>query len=295
MKLHYNTFRSSADTKIKNYECICAFTCSTRKQMKSHIDSHRYATKCEICKKRSKFTNKKELIVHFEKHNLDTCVELFECEICEKEFNSLYILNQHKQNKRHSNTLGEDVIEETANYISIGNGPASDWSDSVSSEKERDSPLTVAKTTETDSPFQCKACNLVFDDKLSLTVHRKSFHYLTTYQCSFCGSLWTQRKRLLEHEKAKHSDDKLPLKCNRCPKRFAYMTGLKRHQMIHDDIRPHVCEICGKAFRIKGKLRVHSHIHSGEKPYGCNYPNCDKKFSDPSSLIAHKKRHTVLR
>lgn len=51
----------------------------------------------------------------------------------------------------------------------------------------KDDLQTNSKTSELKSAFHCKACKLILEDKISLFAHRKSYHELTTYQCSFCG------------------------------------------------------------------------------------------------------------
>lgn len=31
--------------------------------------------------------------------------------------------------------------------------------------------------------------------------------------------------------------------------------------------------------------------HTGQKPFQCDYPNCEKRFSQSSNLASHKKSH----
>lgn len=190
--------------------------------------------------------------------------------MCEREFKNSDSLNKHNQKKHASprnNTpeLVEEITEENANFIPIGEDADSDLSDSAEGMKMRDEQLFKC---DQDIAFRCKPCNLVFIDKRRLKDHRKSFHPQKTYQCSFCG-IFVGIKCLREHEATQHAGDNLPLECNRCPKRFAHKTSLKRHLLSHADIKPHVCQICGKAFIVKYKLIAHNNTHLRVKSSNC--------------------------
>jgi len=51
---------------------------------------------------------------------------------------------------------------------------------------------------------------------------------------------------------------------------------------------------CCKEFNTN-KISLNKRIHSGEKPYVCEINNCEKRFTQKSNLIRHKRRHLDIR
>ena len=53
--------------------------------------------------------------------------------------------------------------------------------------------------------FKCKDCDLTFDYKRSLALHRKTKHEeKIMHECKFCESKFTYKKNLTKHVKLKH-------------------------------------------------------------------------------------------
>ena len=56
----------------------------------------------------------------------------------------------------------------------------------------------------------------------------------------------------------------------------------------------YVCDYpgCDKAYSQSGGLTRHKRSHTGEKPYVCDHPGCDKAYSQSGNLTQHKRTHT---
>lgn len=54
------------------------------------------------------------------------------------------------------------------------------------------------------------------------------------------------------------------------------------------------CDIegCNKKFSQNTHLVIHKRAHTGDKPYTCRHTGCDRKFSQLGNLKTHERRHT---
>ncbi|KAL0276407.1 UNVERIFIED_CONTAM: hypothetical protein PYX00_003992 [Menopon gallinae] len=95
--------------------------------------------------------------------------------------------------------------------------------------------------------FYCQLCKpqIVFNDKIELTNHKKECHSHSLV-CHICGKSYSQ-SYLLKHFKNHFEDRK---KCPYCDKILKNVTILMAHvDAIHSDRFSSVCEICGGCFK----------------------------------------------
>ncbi|XP_051948778.1 zinc finger protein 384-like isoform X5 [Xyrauchen texanus] len=87
-----------------------------------------------------------------------------------------------------------------------------------------------------------------------------------------------------------HTEGK-PHKCPHCSKSFANSSYLSQHIRIHSGAKPYTCSFCQKTFRQLSHLQQHNRIHTGDRPYKCVHPGCEKAFTQLSNLQSHRRQH----
>ncbi len=95
----------------------------------------------------------------------------------------------------------------------------------------------------------------------------------------------------------------LPIECEKCGKRFAQNSLLRKHvSAVHDQTNDKVggarkfqCPYCPSQFKRKDHVDRHiTHLHSivpDAKLFECVHPNCGKRFQSAGRLQQHNKLH----
>lgn len=83
-------------------------------------------------------------------------------------------------------------------------------------------------------------------------------------------------------------------KCKYCQRRFASVTHLKDHLLVHCGTKPYVCVHlnCKARFQSNGELLEHRRTHPVFKAK-CMYPNCARIFSQAFKLHDHEELHYI--
>lgn len=172
--------------------------------------------------------------------------------------------------------------------------------DAYSTKDDMDSPSIISiddnilniLPTQHDSKTTCVDCNVLFDTKENLKVHRQMRH--NSFKCHVCDKVFAENKILKRHLKI-HNPNK-PHSCHICLMKFAESSNLTKHMKKHTgELRavvgkPNLCSVCGKGFKWASSLSKHMKHHTKHKILNCPY--CPKYYVEMRSLNIHIRSHT---
>lgn len=345
-----------SEHNVKPYKCEkCCFECSDEKSLQKHIDAdHKNIYfECDICDQI--FTQLSNLECHLKQHvklkkqqNLEPTKQFhleshrkmehnvenqenpkqFQCEMCEKEFNTRRkyyyhkemhkgkifpcskcnltlktksILDQHVRNVHTKNLTFKcdmcpmefDTRRKFYYHKEMHKGQTFSCIKCTFTSKTKsnlEQHLTNVHAENVTYKFECKLCTKLFKYKNTYDYHMKLHAGKKPYQCSICGVAFLTRNYLDLHTKSVHSTE--TFKCTICNKEFNSMRCLKRHSKSHTDDRTHRCTICDNNFKTSETLRKHKMLHDNVKQFKCSF--CDMKFAQPSGRRMHEKSKHLL-
>uniref|UniRef100_A0A673NEQ1 Zinc finger protein 384-like n=1 Tax=Sinocyclocheilus rhinocerous TaxID=307959 RepID=A0A673NEQ1_9TELE len=146
-----------------------------------------------------------------------------------------------------------------------------------------------AKSHTEAKPHKCPHCSKSFANSSYLAQHIRIHSGAKPYTCSYCQKTFRQLSHLQQHTR-NHTEGK-PHKCPHCSKSFANSSYLSQHIRIHSGAKPYTCSYCQKTFRQLSHLQQHNRIHTGDRPYKCSHPGCEKAFTQLSNLQSHRRQH----
>ncbi|EDW07943.2 zinc finger protein 251 [Drosophila mojavensis] len=206
----------------------------------------------------------------------DTRDMLFQCDQCDRAYNTKRSLQSHKRSKHnfrkppkpHRVAAGDAMTTATAGSVR---------------KKPRKDPSKIYKCDEPE-------CNQTFRTERDLRGHRWKH---TGIFCDICGKPFTQSGNMMRHRQ-RHSGIK-PYKCQQpdCEATFYTQKELTSHNICHTGRMPCICEVCGRPCRDRGVLTAHMRRHTGERPAKCEV--CGKAFYSFHDLNVHAVSHTNLR
>ena len=167
-------------------------------------------------------------------------------------------------------------------------------------------------------PFPCNVCQQNFTRAPSLRAHQGIHVGEKPLHCTECKKMFRLHPFLKLHQST-HIKIKSSV-CVHCNKSFKREKGLEEHILCHTGGNPFLCIHCENSFPSEQNLRTHIKKVHGEKSsklWSCNLcgkeykhsPSahikrcmgsetlkclmCEKSFTKPSVLQAHKKSHSL--
>lgn len=127
---------------------------------------------------------------------------------------------------------------------------------------ERDS----SEVSSESKSYECPECNQSFDFLSQLKRHKITHTGERSHKCDFPG----------------------------CDKTYAQAGGLYTHKKKHaaesGQAKQYPCLKCDQAFDYQSQLNQHARMHTGERLFICDYPGCNKTYTQKVNLLAHQRK-----
>ncbi|XP_058116428.1 transcription factor grauzone-like [Anopheles ziemanni] len=141
-------------------------------------------------------------------------------------------------------------------------------------------------------------CGRKIAKRVLMAMHMARHLEPEAFECPHCKKMMTSPRILRFHIRNHLPEEQRPLKCDLCPRRFSYVSGLLTHASTHQTENKsnqafHICDECGRAYRTRGRLTEHILTsHAGDGSTNCARCDiCGKKFSSKSTLSYHMTTH----
>uniref|UniRef100_A0A8D8U5K9 Zinc finger and SCAN domain-containing protein 10 n=1 Tax=Cacopsylla melanoneura TaxID=428564 RepID=A0A8D8U5K9_9HEMI len=219
------------------------------------------------------------------------------CHICDKIFRfkeGKPALEFHIKRHDYPNNKIQCCNREYINYAKYRKHIASHsktWPCKVCSMKCESMVLLQDHVTECHT--QCKECGYVAKNYQDHTKHTQQAHGQDVV-CVVCNLMFNTRKELMIHKRQFHWEEvagengkqDLPEPVLCCGRTFIKKENLKRHTAKHQDT---ICKTCGDMLKSKLALLSHNATHHRQ---GVECGFCHKTFTNADSLKYHMLRHT---
>ncbi|XP_035715842.1 zinc finger protein 728 [Folsomia candida] len=141
-----------------------------------------------------------------------------------------------------------------------------------------------------DQPFACTTCpGAAFPNSARLKEHVAVAHLNKFSICDFCGLKFKSVTGLKKHQKL-HDESFVGCRCDVCGATFVTKSTLATHMFKHVTDKGFTCEICGKGFIHPASLKRHRIGHEERLPIECKI--CGKRFATKQFLLVHEETHS---
>lgn len=286
-------------TTHQSYNCkTCGemFLCKTdlyQHKKTSEMCNKQVLYECEICSK--KFSRERNLKSHKSVYHSDN-VDNFECIVCRKTFKTSFLLTNHL---RHSHIVHEYIECKICHTLCLGPERFKTHFKSHNEDSQFPCPdcgevfnkKSLLRSHMPSHDFSinlCEICGESIRGKVAMKNHVDYKHQTGTFFCNLCNMKFDTKRKMVIHRKS-HNRRYLPKPsiCEICGKEFTSTQVLKNHLRIHFDERPFKCDICGATFKQKVSLRNHHRTHSNVGQYCCI--SCGKTFKWKQTFDKHIK------
>ena len=279
---HKKTVHIKSNNRFKCQLCMNTYMTWTylkKHHQRVHYNRDKARFKCSYCPEA--FLQRHMLRMHVKKH---TGQKDHVCDVCNKRFAELFVLNAHRKLVHFPERLFE----------------------CAKCQKKYKSYAGLKKhvfSHGAEKKYVCH-CGKKFYNPESLTHHEKLHSNIRPFACDQCSKAFVMRATLKKHIKRVHEEvkkvdiSKKPYVCE-CGKRFAVESYLTIHiACYHSDVKPHACHLCPKRFSKRFMLNKHvKKEHPGSLPQKNDVPKqtipceeCGKKFISNYHLNCHIKR-----
>ena len=298
LKMH-NSKLPNCNSKEKQIFCCeyCSKQFTTKNRMKIHIDRTHLNIKkfpCTECDK--DFSGRDGLQEHLRIEHGDG-IKKFLCDDCGKCFLTSNRLKIHTNNTHGSKKFECDICHKSfalqgklKKHVNEVHGVPNEkcpQCDKCFINKHR---VTVHIKNVHTRPHPCDKCEKGFGDIPSLEKHVRIVHGEKTHKCTLCSDMFPSTIQLKSHMENCH-DMSRPFHCSKCSKTFNLKELLEHHvARAHEMRNCETCPHCSKQFsRLKAHLLTCSVKWSGKEKRKFECPNCDKIFTQKSTLNKHMK------
>ncbi|GAA5926852.1 C2H2-type zinc finger protein [Sporobolomyces koalae] len=169
-------------------------------------------------------------------------------------------------------------------------------------ETDPEPDLASGKSRKRHLGLVCRfeGCGRSYRSAFRLAEHERSHTGERPHVCPECAATFVRGTHLKAHMRSHlpESDKNYPCTEPGCDKRFWTNQHLRKHIEVMHRGKTYDCTQCDEKFRKHHQLRAHIaavHCTPGTKPFLCDYPGCERSFTQKVHLKAHLKTHDPSR